>query len=93
MIECRDTQLIYRNPHPNLRAVHAWHPSLARGGGDELLASFDLGQAVESLDYRRVVRSVAVHPWVRSARSSAPDRLVHADGPVRHLHDLRRGPA
>src|SRR5579859_6079592 len=42
---------IYRNPRPHLTAVHAWHPSLVRLSGGNLLATFDLAQAVESLDY------------------------------------------
>jgi len=33
-------------------AIHAWHPTLMSLPGDRLLATFDLGQAVESLDYR-----------------------------------------
>ena len=52
MIECINTGLVYRNPAPHLRAVHAWHPSLARLDNGELLAAFDLGQGAESLDYR-----------------------------------------
>src|SRR6476646_5874310 len=43
--------VIYRNPKPYLRAIHAWHPTLISLGGERLLATFDLGQAVESLDY------------------------------------------
>jgi len=52
MIDCVETGLVYRNPKPCLRAVHAWHPSLVRLDDGTLLAGFDLGQAVESLDYR-----------------------------------------
>jgi hypothetical protein len=46
--------LIYRNPKPHLRAAHAWHPTLAIVSPDarEIVASFDIGQAAESLDYR-----------------------------------------
>ena len=51
-IEVVATGLVYRNPKPFLRAVNAWHPSIARLGPSELLVAFDLGQAVESLDYR-----------------------------------------
>jgi hypothetical protein len=42
---------VYRNPKPHLAAIHAWHPSLVRLSGESLLATFDLAQAVESLDY------------------------------------------
>jgi hypothetical protein len=52
MIEVLGTGLVYRNPKPHLRAVHTWHPSLVLLDNGELLASFDLGQGAESLDYR-----------------------------------------
>lgn len=52
MLELIETGLVYRNPKPHLRAVHAWHPSIVRLDSGELLCAFDLGQAVESLDYR-----------------------------------------
>lgn len=52
MIECIATGLVYSNPQPHLRAIHAWHPSLVKLDGEELLCAFDLGQAVESFDYR-----------------------------------------
>lgn len=51
-IEIVDRGLVYRNPKPYLRAVHAWHPTIVDLGNGELLAGFDLGQGVESLDYR-----------------------------------------
>jgi hypothetical protein len=35
-----------------VKAVHAWHPTLISFGHERLLATFDLGQAVEGLDYR-----------------------------------------
>lgn len=51
-IDVRETGLIYRNPKPHLRAVHAMHPTLARADDDgTLVASFDLGQAPQSMDY------------------------------------------
>jgi sialidase-1 len=43
---------VYRNPKPYLRSIHAWHPSIVRLDDGELLAAFDLGEAVEALDYR-----------------------------------------
>jgi hypothetical protein len=52
MLELLSFGLVYRNPAPHLRAVHAWHPSLARLDDGELVTAFDLGQAVEALDYR-----------------------------------------
>lgn len=52
MIECVETGLVYRNPKPHLKSIHAWHPSIVRLDDGTLLASFDLGEAIESLDYR-----------------------------------------
>ncbi|MDC0935313.1 sialidase family protein [Pirellulales bacterium] len=51
MIRCRATGLVYSNPTPHLRAIHAWHPSLVDLDDGRLLCTFDLGQAAESLDY------------------------------------------
>jgi hypothetical protein len=52
MIEIVDQGHVYRNPKPYLRSIHAWHPSLVRLDNGELLASFDLAEAVEALNYR-----------------------------------------
>ncbi len=58
MITCTATGLVYRNPKPHLRAIHAWHPTMVRLDDGTLVCAFDLGQAVESLDYRtHVARS------------------------------------
>jgi BNR repeat protein len=46
-----DSGLVYRNSKPHLRSIHAWHPSLARRNDGTILAAFDLGEAVESLNY------------------------------------------
>ena len=51
-LEHLETGIVYRNPKPYLRAVNAWHPTLAALPSGELLASFDLGQGPEGLDYR-----------------------------------------
>jgi hypothetical protein len=48
------TGLIYRNPKPHLYAKNAWHPTLIVAD-DELIATFDIGQAAESLDYRTYI--------------------------------------
>ena len=55
MIEIRGTGHIYRNPKPHLRARHAWHPTLVVVDQNELIAAFDIGEAVESLDYRTYI--------------------------------------
>jgi len=52
MIEILGTGIIYRNPKPYLRSRQAFHPSLVDLGSGELVCSFDLGEAVEALDYR-----------------------------------------
>lgn len=79
--------IVFRNPKPYLRAVHAWHPSLASRGNGRWIAGFDLGQAVESLDY-------ATH-WAESeddgASWSAPQRLVPDVGGRRSSHSVRIG--
>jgi sialidase-1 len=54
-ITVSSTGLVYRNPHPHVRSLVAYHPSLISGSKNEWLATFDIGQAVESLDYRTVV--------------------------------------
>ncbi len=51
MIETLATGLIYRNPEPQRRTVHAFHPSLVVLDDGELFASFDLASGVEALDY------------------------------------------
>lgn len=50
-IQIAETGIVYRNPKPYLRSVHTWHPSIALLQDGSLLAGFDIGQAVESLDY------------------------------------------
>ena len=87
MIERAETGLVYRNPKPYLRAIHAWHPSIAWLGGGELLAAFDLGQAVESLDYAtHLSRSLdGGRSW------SAPERLFHESSPRLSTHSVRIG--
>jgi hypothetical protein len=47
-----ETGLVYRNPFPECRSIHAWHPTLAIVEGGQLLVGFDLGEAIASRDYR-----------------------------------------
>jgi hypothetical protein len=85
MIDVLDTGIIYRNPKPHLRAAHTWHPSLVHLGGGELVASFDIGEAVEALNYRTwLARSTdGGRTW------SEPARLL-ADAPGRRsVHTAR----
>jgi hypothetical protein len=55
LIECLATGLVYSNPKPYLRSRHAFHPSLVRLDDGELLCSFDIGEAVEAVNYRTYV--------------------------------------
>ena len=50
-IECLNTGLIYRNPKPHLRSVHAYFPSVVVLCEDEMLATLVLGSAFESVDF------------------------------------------
>ena len=52
MISVRGTGLVYRNPRPELRSRHAWHPSLIRFDDGELVCVFDGASADQALDYR-----------------------------------------
>ncbi len=85
MIECGETGLVYRNPRPHLYARHTWHPSLVRLASGELLAAFDIGQAVESLDYRTYLSrsSDEGRTW------SAPERLFEDPVERRSTHSVR----
>jgi len=84
MLKLIEDGIVYRNPKPHLRAVHAWHPSIVRLADGRLLCAFDLGEAVESLDYRTFLAES--HDDGRTW--SAPRRLIHDDAP-RTTHTMR----
>jgi hypothetical protein len=65
-----ETGLVYRNPKPYLRAVHAWHPSIVVMPDGELISTFDLGEAAEAMNYRTfIARSRdAGKTWTEPAR-------------------------
>ena len=88
MIQCRATGLVYRNPKPYLRAIHTWHPSVVLLDDGELVVSFDLGQAVEALDYRTYISRSAdnAQTW------SDPVRLFEEtlDRPTTHTVRISR---
>lgn len=52
MIERRDEGVVYRNPRPDLRARHTWHPTVVRFDDGELVVAFDIAQADAAFDYR-----------------------------------------
>ena len=86
-MECVASGIVYRNPHPHLRAVHAWHPSLALLADGRLVAGFDLGQAVESLDYATYV----VHSSDDGAHWTVPRRMFFDCVERRTSHSVRIG--
>lgn len=71
VLHVESTGLVYRNPKPYLRSIVAYHPSLILGNGKELIATFDIGQAVESLDYHTVV-----------SRSKDEGKTWNIEGPI-----------
>ena len=76
---------VYRNPKPHLRAIHAWHPSLTCMPDGELISTFDLGQGVESLDYRTyLARSTD-----RGETWSEPLPIFHDPVTRRSTHTVR----
>ncbi len=46
---------VYRNPHPYLRSIHAWHPSITISNNSKLIVTFDLGEAVEAFNYKTYI--------------------------------------
>jgi len=70
-IRVESTGIVYRNPKPYLRSIVAYHPSLVTGNGKDLITTFDIGEAVESLDYKTVL-----------SRSSDEGRTWTLEGPV-----------
>jgi hypothetical protein len=54
-IVVQQTGLVYRNPKPYLQSRMAYHPSLISLGDGEFLATFDVAQAVEALDYHTII--------------------------------------
>src|SRR5690606_29236457 len=46
-----ETGIVYANPKPYLRTVHAIHPTIVDLGDGELLCAYSLAQAQESVDH------------------------------------------
>ena len=92
MITVRETGLVYRNPRPELRSRHTWHPTIVRFDDGEMLVTFDIAEADVALDYR----TYATHSTDAGATWSAPERVVARparppDDPVGpHQPDVRR---
>jgi sialidase-1 len=79
-----DSGLVYRNPKPYLRSVVAYHPSVVHLGSQELLATFDLGEAVESLDYHTVASRSR-----DGGRTWQLESALLADPPAAATHTIR----
>jgi hypothetical protein len=54
MIHLHSTGLVYRNPFPNIRSLHAFFPSVLETRPGRLLVCFDRGSAMENRDVRSV---------------------------------------
>lgn len=87
MIKILDQGVVYRNPRPHLRAIHAWHPSLVLLDDGSLLAGFDLGQAVEALDYRTYIS----RSRDQGKTWESPRLLFDDPVPRRSIHSVRLG--
>lgn len=70
-IRCLQSGLIYRNPSPHVRSVHAYFPSVAMLSDDELLTTLVLGEAFESTNLHTCV-----------ARSTDRGRTWQFEGPI-----------
>ncbi len=70
-IEVLDTGLVYSNPKPHLRSVVAYHPSLVVFDDGEMVSTFDLGEAVEAMNYH-----------THLARSTDGGQTWNLQGPV-----------
>lgn len=58
-LKALDTGLIFRNPKPHVRSLHAFFPSVVRFPDGEMVCTVRLGQAMQSHDLRtHVVRSL-----------------------------------
>ncbi len=49
-IECLASGLIYKNPKPHVKSIHAYFPSVVSMSNGEMLATIALGEAFESVD-------------------------------------------
>ena len=50
MIKYVDTGIVYRNPIPHVKSIHAYFPSAVQLPDGEIVISMALGQAFESAD-------------------------------------------
>ena len=86
-IETVGTGLVYRNPLPHVRSIHAYFGSVTAISETEMVAAFDLGSAFEADDVQpHVARSTdagetwalegPIWPWDPQSRKSATCRIA-----------------
>ncbi len=70
-----------------MRAVHAWHPRLVSAKDGRIIATFDLGEAVESLDYRTFISRSddGGQSWTGPVRLFDDDLLPRSDRRSTHV--------
>lgn len=79
MLKDLETGLIYRNPHPEVRSVHAYFPSVAPLPGGGMIGVLALGEAFEAVNlHAYVARSADGAAWELGERldSGVPGRLT-----------------
>ena len=88
MIAVRDTGLVYRNPRPELRSRHTWHPTIVRFDDGEMLVTFDIAEADVALDYRTYAThstdggATLVDPGARRRRTRPAGRRRSRSAPT-----------
>lgn len=79
-IQSLKSGLIYRNPKPHVRSIHAYFPSVVSLNGGEMLATFVLGEAFESANcHTHLARSTdGGETWTFEGEiyGGTPDRLT-----------------
>lgn len=92
-IEILDTGLVYRNPAPHLRSLHAFFPSLVSLPGGGSLCGMDIGSAIAALDRRSYVcrSDDGGKSWSAPAQIFEPDQSVHAVSTSCRLSRLPNG--
>ncbi len=90
-IHLLQTGLIYRNPHPHVRSIHAYFPSVAVMANGDMLATVVLGEAFESVNLHAWVCRSRDHgvSWQMEGRldSDAKDPLVSDTARIAALPD------
>ena len=92
-IRVESTGHIYRNPAPNVRPRQAYFPSIVELPGGELLASFELGSAMENLDVRLHVSRSADEgrSWPEPVKVFEPEGLDYPASTLGRMSMLRDG--